>query len=237
MKESLNRREARLSGYKGALREAESEVKEFLRRPPIEKSVVMGSEKGFTALPLNRRTLGMASEWWNKEINNLEIRKEEVDGEREALEEGLSAWRLCVDDISDFEDDLRRQMKSNASPGSDILKGQIEKMAQIIGFLEEKMHLAESKRWNLLICAVGAELAAFREGQEILKGALDMVESQNGLEQSREDTFYSTDDGTGQLKDSKLVTLNGRDEEQKGSSSLDDSEDDGPPDTLLVEEH
>jgi len=225
IREGTNRREARLSSYKGALRQVESEVRDFLSRPPVETSIVMGSEEGFTALPANRRTLSMANEWWNKEIQAFESTKINIAAEREALQEGQKLWAECVAIVTDFEDDLRAQMKSDVSQGTDTLNKQIVKMNKVIESLEEKVEKAEANSWNLLICAVGAELAAFKEGQCLLKGTLEILDSQNVAEMEKEDSFHSIDDGLGGLKD---LSLDAPAVTRQNGSSVEDSEDDGP---------
>ncbi|KAH7379718.1 hypothetical protein BKA64DRAFT_749893 [Cadophora sp. MPI-SDFR-AT-0126] len=219
IKESINRREARLSSYRGALREVESEVKDFLRRPPIPVSAVMGDEEGFTALPASRRTLGMAKEWWNKEVAQLKTRQEEVEKEKAALEEGAEIWAESVKVVVDFEDDLRKQMASSDAQDSNLLRKQIDRMGEVIKTLSDTLGVAESRGWNLLICAVGAELEAFKEGEEILKGALSATKGKDKAEHDDESHDGNFTNG--------LEELNGQ---TQRSPSLDreDSEDDGP---------
>ncbi|PBP27576.1 WD domain-containing protein [Diplocarpon rosae] len=176
IKECTNRRDARLSSYRGALREIEAEVKEFLRRPPVPVPMVMGGEEGFTALPANRRTLGMAREWWSKEISQLKIRQEEVEREKLALQEGAQLWEESIRVVSEFEDGLRKQMASTDVQDPEMLRKQIDNMGDVIQKLSSTVRIAEDNGWNLLICAVGAEREAFKEGQEILRGALDMAQ-------------------------------------------------------------
>jgi hypothetical protein len=232
IREGVNRREARLSSYRGALREVESEVKEFLRRPPIERSIVMGREEGFTALPPARRTLGLASEWWNKELDSLSARKIAAEAEKGALDEGAEIWTSTIEVVTGFEEDLRRQMASNLAQDTAGLREQVSKMGEVIEKLEHNLGIAESKRWNLLVCAVGAELEAFKEGEAILRGSLGMSPSQKGSEEiGNEDTFYSTDDGVNGLE----VTTEGlkeggsnRREDIGREDSREESEDDGP---------
>ncbi|KAF5877986.1 putative autophagy-related protein 28 protein [Botrytis fragariae] len=170
--ERVNQRESRLSSYRGALREVESEVQEFLTRPPTMVSISMGNEEGFMALPPKRRTLEMAEEWWSKEINSLQARKLEVQKEKEALEDGAKLWEESVKTVVNFEDELRENMKSGKVGDVEGLKMQIGKMKTVIGKLAETERVAESKRWNLLVVAVGAELQAFKQGEEILREAL-----------------------------------------------------------------
>ncbi|KAN0091988.1 hypothetical protein V8E51_017835 [Hyaloscypha variabilis] len=177
--ESVNKREARLSSYRGALREVEQEVKEFLTRPPIHTSIVMGDDEGFTALPPGRRTLDMAKEWWNKEISQLQLRKQEVDKEKAALEEGAVLWAESVDVVTEFEDELRKQMARNEVHGVERLRDQVGRMGGVIMKLGRTLSIAEERGWNLLIAAVGAELEAFKEGEAILQGALGQHKDEN----------------------------------------------------------
>ncbi|KAK0113604.1 hypothetical protein ONS95_013849 [Cadophora gregata] len=217
--ESINRREARLSSYRGALREVEAEVKDFLRRPPVPASAVMGDEEGFTALPASRRTLGMAKEWWNKEISQLKTRQEEVEKEKAALEEGAEMWAASIKVVIDFEDDLRKQMASTGAQDPSLLRKQIDKMGEVIKTLSATLQVAEDRGWNLLICAVGAELEAFKEGEEILKGALGVISSETNKGQDDESHNANSTNG--------LEELNGQ-SQRAASLDREDSEDDGP---------
>ncbi|KAF7893289.1 uncharacterized protein EAF02_000827 [Botrytis sinoallii] len=103
--ERVNQRESRLSSYRGALREVESEVQIFLTRPD-------GYE--------------MAEEWWSKEINSLQARKLEVQKEKEALEDGAKLWEESVKTIVNFEDELRENMKSSKVGDIEGFKMQID---------------------------------------------------------------------------------------------------------------
>jgi hypothetical protein len=217
--ESVNRREARFSSFRGALREVESEVKEFLKRPPIQVSSVMADEEGFTTLPPGRRTLEMAKEWWNKEIAQLELRKEEVENEKIALEEGASLWEESISIVTEFEDDLRKQMASNEVQNVERLREQIGKMSKVIMKLGDTLSTAEERGWNLLICAVGAELEAFKEGEGILRGALGT--SQEAHAESRVEHEERSANGA----------------KRSESSEGDESEDDGPNLAELLVDH
>ncbi len=217
--ESVNRREARFSSFRGALREVESEVKDFLKRPPIQVSSVMGDEEGFTTLPPGRRTLEMTKEWWNKEIAQLEIRKEEVETEKLALEEGATLWEECIGIVTEFEDDLRKQMASNEVQSAERLREQLGKMSKVIMKLGDTLSIAEERGWNLLICAVGAELEAFKEGEGILRGALGM--SQEAYKESRVEHEECSANGAKRME----------------ISEGDESEDDGPNLAELLVDH
>ncbi|KAI9051816.1 hypothetical protein LZ554_004079 [Drepanopeziza brunnea f. sp. 'monogermtubi'] len=200
LKERVNRREARLSSYRGALREVESEVSEFLRRPPIPVSMVMGDEEGFTSLPASRRTLGMAKEWWTKEVSKLKLRQEEVENERSALEEGARMWEESFKVVMTFEDDLRKQMASTDAQNLEMLRKQTGKMGEVIEKLSGTVRTAEEKGWNLLICAVGAELEAFKEGEQILRGALGLAVGNGQKQVDEESTDGNSPRGLAELQ-------------------------------------
>ncbi|TAQ91147.1 hypothetical protein B7494_g495 [Chlorociboria aeruginascens] len=216
VREEVNKREARLSSYRGVLREVEAEVQEFLRWPPIPTSVVMGAEEGFMVLPAHRRTLAMAREWWNKEISQFQQRKLEVEKEKSALEEGIKTWESTIEVVRGFEDDLRAQMATNVP---ETLKDQVGKMKTVIDRLDENAKFAEDKGWNLLICAIGAELEAFREGETILRGALESLDSTVEQEADRSRNAAVDLDGINGVQ----------------SVEREDSEDDGPTADLLIE--
>ncbi|KAK4447815.1 hypothetical protein QBC34DRAFT_408932 [Podospora aff. communis PSN243] len=230
-----NRREAGLSGYKGALREVEGRVSALLSKPPIKPldfeaiaaPRTQGSESGshagepveqspdgaeFLRLRPERRTLEMARDWWESEVAILERRKEEVDRERLALEEGVEVWKAAARLVTDFEAELRQEMKTNFSdhgggtnktslPSPEqAMHAQLEKMATVIQGLEDRLHLAEDKGWNLLICAIGAELAAFKEAEyllrEALRGAGLEVGEQDDQGTEGEETYYTAETAT-----------------------------------------
>ncbi|KAK3313054.1 hypothetical protein B0H66DRAFT_484852 [Apodospora peruviana] len=131
-----------------------------------------------------RRTVEMAREWWDGEVAILERRKDEVDKERAALEEGVEVWKGAVKLVSDFESGLKQAMKDDgqgdkgknaALTPEEAMYAQLEKMATVTAGLEERLQIAEDKGWNLLICAVGAELEAFKEAEGILRDALQQA--------------------------------------------------------------
>ncbi|KAK3689448.1 hypothetical protein B0T22DRAFT_427751 [Podospora appendiculata] len=210
-----NRREAGLSGYKGALKEVEGRVEGMLRRPPVKPldleaiagpgrggasaspSASGGSEVGreveqspggaeFLRMRPERRTVDMAREWWEGEVAILERRKEEVDAERVALEEGVEVWKSAVKLVSDFEAGLRKEMSGDAGdhggrkgklPAAaptpeQAMNAQLDKMVVVMAGLDELLHIAEEKGWKLLICAIGAELQAFKEAGSMLRDTL-----------------------------------------------------------------
>jgi hypothetical protein len=167
IKEGINKRESRLSSWKGAVTEAEGEVRRFLKRPPVECSMVLGGEEGFLSLPPARRTLEMARDWWEKESAQLSVKRDEVEIERHALEDGTDLWQDTVATVMAFEDDLKKVMSGDSRQDIEVLKGHIAKMGSVIDRLTSAVETAEEKKWNLLICAIGAELVALQEDLEI----------------------------------------------------------------------
>jgi len=96
---------------------------------------------------------------------------------------------------------LRKEMKANfdgtraagvsANSPEQAMYAQLAKMATVMSGLEERLHLAEEKGWNLLICAIGAELAAFQEAEHMLQEALHAT----GSEVDGRDTWASAGEG------------------------------------------
>ncbi|KFA54180.1 hypothetical protein S40293_06299 [Stachybotrys chartarum IBT 40293] len=195
MDDVRSRREAGLSGYRGALKDVDSEVKGLLRRPPVPPldAEMLSQDDGkdvdtvsiggaeFLRLVPERRTLDMARSWWESEILILERRKSRIDRDRQALEEGGAVWREVTQLVTGVETNLRRLMKtgrpaSTSSKGKDhntttedLITEQLHHMDEVLLELEHRMQLAESKNWNLLICAIGAELEAFRTAHGLLR--------------------------------------------------------------------
>lgn len=179
--ETVNKKEARLSSYRGALRNAEFEVKEFLRNPPVSNSFVMGEETSFITFPVNKGSLNMAIEWWMKESSQASLWKQKAEKEKTALEEGIQVWESSIQIISEFETDLREKLKSERTMDTVDFKDQITKIDSIIKKLEGNLHTVTRRGWNLLICAIGAELEALKKGQDILKTSLEISENESSL--------------------------------------------------------
>jgi len=208
-----SQREAGLSGYRGALREADAQINAVLRRPPVRpldvEAVRAGDGEGdegeaaaagaepairgpeFLRLLPERRTAVMAKDWWEGEVRLLERRKAEVDRERAALEAGEEVWKEVVRLVSDFEADVRKQMSDDGGgSGSGGTKGKkvaptpeemarstLARMGGVITGLEQRMRIVEEKGWNLLIAAIGAELAAFNEAEQMMRQSLGEPEA------------------------------------------------------------
>lgn len=169
--ETENSKEAKLSSYKASISMLDKEVSDFLARPPNRKHAPLSSSP-FPVLPPKRRTLEMAHEYWQDEYNRLAEKCEEIDVERAALEEGSVLWNDTVKKVAVYEASLQRYMhivnKSGAADPTRLL----DQMDATIAFLNETLDYASSRSWNLLTCAIGAELEAFQQGRDLLHEAL-----------------------------------------------------------------
>ncbi|KAF1841739.1 uncharacterized protein K460DRAFT_369743 [Cucurbitaria berberidis CBS 394.84] len=165
--------EAKLSSYKTSLSLLDREISSFLARPPNANHVSLSSSP-FLSLPAKRRTLEMAREYWQDEYTRLAEKCEEVDTDRSALDEGAFMWNDVVKKVADYETSLQSYMQQAGRRDSPDSSKLLEQMESTIRYLEEKSDLASSRSWNLLVCAIGAELEAFKQGKEVLEEALGM---------------------------------------------------------------
>lgn len=245
MDDIKNKREAGLSGYHGALRDVTNEVKAFVQHPPIQPldpdllrhggevegdSAASGGVEFLRLIP-ERRTLEMAKSWWVAEISVLERCKERIDADRLALEEGGQVWDKVTQLVSTFEADLRQAMQGGTpSPSASSLKGkekvpsqeeiisdQLSRMKQVIEELENHVQVAEEKHWNLLICAVGAELEAFKEAYNVLESLVHPPEERPSSDSEDAPNQAEPEDGPSQ---------------QENHSADDESDNEVPPDLL-----
>ncbi|KAK3995236.1 hypothetical protein QBC44DRAFT_320712 [Cladorrhinum sp. PSN332] len=207
-----NRREAGLSGYRGALKEVEGKVWGILRRPgvrPLDLEVIDGEGEDnpggveFLRLKPERRTAEMAKQWWEGEVALLERRKEEVDRDRKALEEGVEVWKAAVEIVDEYERGLDQDLKSDKDGNTvektpeEAVHGQLVKIRVVSNALEEKFNVAEEKGWNLLICAIGAELGAYKLADELLAKTLkDMGVDVEEEKREEEDLMDDNGDDT-----------------------------------------
>ncbi|KAF4469819.1 cellular myosin heavy chain type a [Fusarium albosuccineum] len=191
MEDVKNRREAGLSGYRAAGRDVDKEVRALMQRPPITPLDIDALGSGakarskenadslrgteFLQLRPERRTTEMARTWWQGEIGILESRKAQISEDRQALNEGSKVWSEVTGLVAEFETKLRELIKTGQDMSSDeesqqtAMRDQLREMDTVVQALEQRLQLAENKHWNLLICAIGAELEAFLEAKAVLK--------------------------------------------------------------------
>jgi hypothetical protein len=213
IEEVENRKEADMSSFREGKREAEDEVKDFLRRPPlleVTATVLTSSgqegvngRENFMALPYKRRTLEMAKDYFSTSLSTITMHRASITTEREALDQGAQIWTQAVSLVTSFEQALRGQMSTGKQPSVQDLEVQARDMDEIVKDLEGKSKEAEMKGWNLLICAIGAELEAFKEGRELLRGLLETLDP--GY-MSRRETENHMADGEGLIGEETFVT-------------------------------
>jgi hypothetical protein len=163
--------EARLSSYKTSLSLLDREVSDFLARPPNMNHVPLSSTP-FLSLPVKRRTLEMAREYWQDEYTRLAEKCEELDTDRGALDEGAVMWNDVIKKVAEYETTLQSFMQQAGRSSTPDPSRLLDLMDSTISYLEEKLEMATSRTWNLLVCAIGAELEAFVQGKTVLEDAL-----------------------------------------------------------------
>jgi hypothetical protein len=163
--------EARLSSYKTSLSLLDREVNSFLASPPNMNHVPLSSTP-FLSLPVKRRTLEMAHEFWQNEYTRLAEKCEELDTDRGALDEGALMWNDVIKKVAEYETTLQSFMQQAGRASTPDPTHLLDQMDATISYLEEKLELATSRAWNLLVCAIGAELEAFMQGKNVLEEAL-----------------------------------------------------------------
>ncbi|KAF2751946.1 hypothetical protein M011DRAFT_482728 [Sporormia fimetaria CBS 119925] len=177
--------EAELSSYKSSLLDLDKEVTHFLERPPTPKYRSTYDTLFFT-LPAKRRTLELAHDFWKDERTQVQKRYDKAKFELEALEEGAVVWKNVVKRVSDYEKTLKEHLDRDI-PDHSQMTTDIE---ALIAYLEEAYQNATSRNWNLLICAIGAELGAFKRGKEILETAMEKNSNGKPKEEPTQPDLY-----------------------------------------------
>jgi hypothetical protein len=200
--------EAKLSTYKASLSILDKEIASFLSRPPDTDHVPL-SPSPFLSLAPKRKTLEMAHDYWQEEHTRLSEKCQEVDIDRAALDEGAVLWKDVVNSVDDFEASLQSHMQQAGRGNSSDHSKLLAEMETTIAKLEDKLELATSRSWNLLVCAVGAELEAFKQGKDILEEAL-------GISKKGKEKFTEMTEMTEMLVDTESPST---ESEEQGSSS------------------
>jgi len=180
--------DAKLSSYTESMSLLQSNIRNYLRNPPVQPLSHM-SNSSFHSLNPKRRTLEIAREHWKSEREDLQRRQREVDAEILALEEGGGVWKQAMADVSGFEKRLRANMRhyielqeraadSNGGQKEDTMEevavnvaGDLDKTTRR---LEAHLEHAEDKDWKLLVCCIAAELEALREAGKMLLPAFGL---------------------------------------------------------------
>lgn len=193
--ESKNREQARLSSWRGALEEVEKTIRrEILEGRGLEEtypSLLRTNRRqrdGVWALARERRTVEMVRDEVEGKAKTLDEARESAETEGEACRDGADVWEVVVQRVESVEKRLRAEMRrvrgkenGNASTDTDTdgannaeqgMVTIVKLMGNTVRELEEELQRAEMKGWNLLVCAIGAEAEAMKEGREMLLEAL-----------------------------------------------------------------
>ena len=122
----------------------------------------------------------MAKDYWQGNSATLDRQRKSIGKDRAALEEGAVVWKAVVEEITSFERYLREQMqhlgsgrrKSRSQQASPDPSAVLPRMEYTIKFVDDRLSFATSKKWKLLVCCIGAELEALKQGKELLEDAL-----------------------------------------------------------------
>ncbi|KAI1736112.1 hypothetical protein F4680DRAFT_461378 [Xylaria scruposa] len=188
--EAKSTRDSELSGYRGALNECDKRIGDIMNYPEVSvleveglmaqdadlRALVGQHISGFEFLSLRpeRRTLPMAKDWWEGEVQVLELRKVAVDKERAALDEGTQLWQGMLGRLEEHDRHLKatfdamadyaKQQQQNTTKFDDlgeILKRQYAMCKEMTRELEELYDYTEAQGWKLLVTALGAEINYF----------------------------------------------------------------------------
>ena len=232
--------QAKLSSYRNALGLAEKEAQRFVARPLLEGERTVKVKTGLWALPKDRRTLEMVREYYGDESEDMRKQIEQIERERDALEEGKEVWGEVVEAVMGVEEALRAEMKNLQEMTREAgMKRVLRRMTEAKGDIEGKLGFAEGKGWNLLVAAIGAEVEALHEGFEVMEGALRESAGGDHRENLVGDGAHDMSGQTAKANGHGLEELGGRKEHNVAGapSGRFEDEDDGPGPDLLVEEH
>ena len=178
-----NKLGAKLSSWQAAADDLERNIRDrILRSPPPDLEGTGSRDKGVWALPQDRRTVELVTEDTEEQKRALEKQIKDVEEEREACVSGGEIWTSVVQTVENVESGLREEMGKLGIAGTKIrqeggMRRVLALLDDAIAKVETKADVAEDRDWSLLICCIGAELEALREGREMLDGTLDLSET------------------------------------------------------------
>jgi hypothetical protein len=221
--EAKSARDSELSGYKGALNECDQRIKDIMIYPEVSvleveglmaqdadlRALVGQHISGFEFLSLRpeRRTLPMAKDWWEGEVQVLELRKAAVDKERDALEIGSQLWQDMLDRLEEHDQQLkltfdaisryssRQQRNSESAELGETLKNQYAMCKETLRQLEDYHDYTQAQGWLLLVTALSAEINYFHGLKKQLGDTLHFVGWGNGVVTPRPSTPSCARDG------------------------------------------
>ena len=191
--ESGNRQKARLSSWQGALDGVEQQfhldvasgrgLEDIIPELRVRKQ--QATNGGVWSLPKKRRTIGLIKEEIKERAEKLLKTREAAELESAACANGAEMWATVVEKVEKIEQALSREVDkptSDSTPSTGRadaeidMVGIIRMMTETVDCLKKELDVAETKRWNLLICAVGAELEALKQGKDLLQETLESVQ-------------------------------------------------------------
>ncbi|KAF2102442.1 hypothetical protein NA57DRAFT_32330 [Rhizodiscina lignyota] len=169
--------QSKLSSYSNSLSMLERDIQSFLKTAPEREDQNASRTSPFLMLPPKRRTLSMAKEYWQDKLTDVERARNDAQVEKDALDEGAIVWKEVVNTVTDFEASLKEEMvglvKENDKEKLEQRTADLgRRLDETLQGIEERFRMAEEKDWKLLICCIGAELEAFKQGKEILESLL-----------------------------------------------------------------
>lgn len=249
--EAKSARDSELSGYKGALVECDKRINNIMNYPEVSVLELEGlmaqdadlralvdqhiSGVEFLSLRPERRTPPMAKDWWEGEVQVLEFRREAVEKERSALDEGKQLWQDMLARLEEHDQQLKstfnamsqyaseEQQTSEPNSLGEILKNQYALCKATALELEKLYDYTEAQGWKLLVTALGAEINYFEGLKMQLGDTLQVVGWADGVVTPRPGTppganpFSEGDLLSGDRANSETALKGGLDDELTGS--------------------
>ncbi|KAH9843244.1 Autophagy-related protein [Teratosphaeria destructans] len=181
--------QAKLASYTASLEMLEKDVQRFLSLED-DRHAPKHPEQSLRALPPQRRTLDLARQEWTELRDEIVQQRQDIEHEKQALDEGAVMWKEVVMRITDFEKKLQADMAGMKDmshsqsawedpPSPPQHEDRDERLKELLGqlndlslFVETQLAVAEQKKWTLLIAAIGAEVEALQKGKRVLSSLL-----------------------------------------------------------------
>ena len=192
-----NRRNARLSSWQGALEGVDQKIKrEVLDGRGLENVISgmrrmtgnKGKDVDIWNVPRERRTAELMGEDVARRMNTMAENRETAEYESKACQEGAGMWKSAIMRIDDVERNLAEEIESltpndlldhGEVKNSDGMVRIVDGMTKAIEFLEHELDTAERRGWNVLVCAMGAEVEALKQGKDLLQETLRMTQAES----------------------------------------------------------
>ena len=243
-----NKIQSQLSSYRGALGLAREEIEEYLARAP-KSGIQKQDRKSFWKLPSERRTLEVATENLQHELDKFRTQAKNLHQEKNALELGSSMWQDVVHIITSVEATIREEVERlgiNEGMVETESSANVQRLDQLLELLRtaqtqirSKLDTAQNKGWNLLVCCIGAELQAITDGSAMLHDA--RIAAQKPLQEYRdhsdslEDHDEDKDDTLGIMRTQTASTSSpGLMRSRSDLNQAYSREEDGPAPDLLI---